>query len=111
MMASKNPVNAPRNASVIERLLNVRSPWLVRMNPVYAIVAVQRITRTPNMGDHLLISKFCHNSSLWSEGFCNPQKKGDFDIPRSNPVDKRTCKRRTTSNSLEIPGSRSKAAA
>jgi hypothetical protein len=49
MMARKNPVKAPRNASVTERLLNVRSPWLVRMNPVYAIATVQRITRTGNM--------------------------------------------------------------
>jgi hypothetical protein len=50
MIARKNPVKAPRNASVIERLLNVRSPWLVRMNPVYAIAIVQRIRRTENMG-------------------------------------------------------------
>jgi len=49
MIARKNPVKAPRNASVIERLLNVRSPWLVRMNPVYAIANVQRITRTENI--------------------------------------------------------------
>jgi len=48
--ARKNPSKAPRDASVIERLLNVRNPWLVRMNPVYAIAAVQRITRTGNMG-------------------------------------------------------------
>jgi hypothetical protein len=32
--ARKNPAKAPRNASVTERVLNVRSPWLVRMNPV-----------------------------------------------------------------------------
>ena len=49
MIARKNPVKAPRNASVSERLLNVRSPWLVRMNPVYAIANVQRITRTENI--------------------------------------------------------------
>ena len=50
MIASKNPVKAPRNASVIERLLKVRSPWPVRRNPVYAIATVQRITRTGCMG-------------------------------------------------------------
>jgi len=50
MIARKNPVNAPRNASVIERLLKVRSPWPVRRNPAYAIATVQRITRTENMG-------------------------------------------------------------
>jgi hypothetical protein len=55
MIASKNPVKAPSNASVIERLLKVRSPWPVRRNPVYAILAVQRITRTGCMGDHLLV--------------------------------------------------------
>jgi hypothetical protein len=49
-MARKNPVKAPRNGSVTERLLNVCSPWLVRMNPVYAIATVQRIIRTENMG-------------------------------------------------------------
>jgi hypothetical protein len=54
MIARKNPVKAPRNASVIERLLNGRSAWPVRMNPVYAIATVQRITRTGSMGDHLL---------------------------------------------------------
>ena len=32
--ASNHPVKAPRNASVIERLLKVRSPWPVRRNPV-----------------------------------------------------------------------------
>ena len=50
MVASKNPVKAPRNASVIERLLKVRSPWPVRRNPEYAITTVQRITRTGCMG-------------------------------------------------------------
>ncbi len=74
MIARKNPVKAPRNASVIERLLNIRSPWLVRMNPVYAIAAVQRIRRKENMGDHLLKSKYCHNSPLRSEGFCGVPK-------------------------------------
>jgi hypothetical protein len=49
MMARKNPVRAPRNASVIERLLKVRSPWLVRINPVYAMAGVQRIKRRINM--------------------------------------------------------------
>jgi hypothetical protein len=49
MMARKNPVTAPRNASVIERLLKVRSPWLVRINPVYAMAGVQRIKRRINM--------------------------------------------------------------
>jgi hypothetical protein len=51
MIARKNPVKAPRNASVIERLLKVRSPWPVRRNPVYAMATVQRITRTENTGD------------------------------------------------------------
>src|SRR5580658_2286295 len=72
MMARKNPVKAPRNASVIERPLNVRSPWLVRINPVYAIAAVQRITRTENMENHLLMSEYCHNSPLrfyWSHSW------------------------------------------
>ena len=50
MIASKNPVKAPRSASVIESLLKVRSPWPVRRNPVYAIATVQRITRTGCMG-------------------------------------------------------------
>jgi|HubBroStandDraft_1064217.scaffolds.fasta_scaffold09039_3 hypothetical protein len=49
MIARKNPARAPRNASVIESLLNVRSPSLVSMNPVYPIATVQRITRTENM--------------------------------------------------------------
>jgi hypothetical protein len=53
MIARKKPVKAPRNASVIERRLNVRNPWLVRMNPVYAIAIVQRTTRTENMGSPL----------------------------------------------------------
>jgi hypothetical protein len=52
MIASKYPVKAPRDASVIERLLKVRSPWPVRRNPVYAIAAVQRIKRIVCMGDH-----------------------------------------------------------
>ena len=34
IIASKNPVKAPRNASVTERLLKVRRPWPVRRNPV-----------------------------------------------------------------------------
>ena len=58
MIARKNPVKAPRNASVIERLLKVRSPWPARRNQVYAMATVQRITRTENMGDHLLMSKY-----------------------------------------------------
>lgn len=62
MIASKNPVKAPRSASVIERLLKVRSPWPVRRNPVYAIAAVQRITRTGFMADYLTMNKYCHNS-------------------------------------------------
>lgn len=45
IIASKNPVKAPRNDSVIERLLKVRRPWPVRRNPVYAIAAVQKIAR------------------------------------------------------------------
>jgi hypothetical protein len=69
MIARKNPVTAPRNASVIERLLNCRSPWPVKTNPVYAIATVQRITRIENMGDYLSMSKYCHNSLLGSESF------------------------------------------
>jgi hypothetical protein len=46
MTARRDPVKAPRNPSVIERLLNVRRPWPVRMNPVYAIVTVHKIART-----------------------------------------------------------------
>ena len=51
MMARRNPVRAPRNPSVIERLLKVRRPWPVRRNPVYAITTVQTIART-FMGPH-----------------------------------------------------------
>jgi hypothetical protein len=57
MIARRNPVKAPRHASVIERLLKVRSPWPVKRNPVYAIVAVQRIMRTAYMQDHLSVIK------------------------------------------------------
>jgi len=46
MMASRNPVKAPSNPSVMERLLNVRRPWPVKRNPVYAIVIVHTIART-----------------------------------------------------------------
>jgi hypothetical protein len=45
MIASRNPVKAPSTASVIERLLKVRRPWPVSMNPVYAIARVQKIAR------------------------------------------------------------------
>jgi hypothetical protein len=45
MIASKNPVKAPRTDSVIERLLKVRRPWPVRINPAYAIATVQTIAR------------------------------------------------------------------
>jgi hypothetical protein len=62
MIARKNPAKAPRHASVIERRLNVRNPWLVRMNPVYAIAAVQRIKRTENTGDHLLKANIATNA-------------------------------------------------
>src|SRR5208282_2877147 len=51
MMARRNPVRAPRNPSVIERLLNVRRPCPARTNPVYAIAPVQKIART-FMGPH-----------------------------------------------------------
>jgi hypothetical protein len=51
MMARRNPARAPRNPSVIERLLKVRRPWPVRRNPVYAITTVQTIART-FMGPH-----------------------------------------------------------
>ena len=50
IIARRNPVRAPRDASVSERLLIVRRPWPVSMNPVYAIVTVQRAVRTENMG-------------------------------------------------------------
>ena len=56
MTARKSPVKAPRNAAVMERLLNVRSPWLVSMNPVYAIAGIQRIKRRMNIEGHLLMS-------------------------------------------------------
>ena len=46
MMARRNPARAPRNPSVIERLLKVRRPWPVRRNPVYAMTTVQTIART-----------------------------------------------------------------
>ena len=45
IIASKNPVKAPRNDSVIERLLKVRRPWPVRINPLYARATVQKIAR------------------------------------------------------------------
>jgi hypothetical protein len=45
-MARRNPVKAPSNPSVMERLLNVRRPWPVKRNPVYAIVTVHTIART-----------------------------------------------------------------
>src|ERR1051326_3157830 len=59
LIASKNPVKAPRHASEIERRLKVRSPWPVRRNPVYAISTVQRITRTGSMAN-LSRNKRCH---------------------------------------------------
>ena len=46
MTARRNPVKAPSNPSVMERLLNVRRPWPVKRNPVYAIVTVHTIART-----------------------------------------------------------------
>ena len=46
MMARRNPARAPRNPSIVERLLKVRRPWPVRRNPVYAITTVQTIART-----------------------------------------------------------------
>ena len=51
MMARRNPASAPRNPSVIARLLKVRRPWPVRRNPVYAIATVQKIARA-FMGPH-----------------------------------------------------------
>jgi hypothetical protein len=53
MTARRDPVKAPRNPSVIERLLNVRRPWPVRRNPVYAIVTVHKIARTFMVPSHL----------------------------------------------------------
>ena len=46
MTARRNPAKAPSNPSVMERLLNVRGPWPVKTNPVYAIVTVHTIART-----------------------------------------------------------------
>ena len=46
MIASKNPVRAPRDPSVIDKRLKVRRPWPVRRNPVYAIATVQKIARS-----------------------------------------------------------------
>jgi len=46
MTARRNPVKAPSKPSVMERLLNVRRPWPVKRNPVYAIVTVHTIART-----------------------------------------------------------------
>jgi hypothetical protein len=51
MMASKNPVRAPSDPSVIEKELKVRRPWPVRRTPVYAIATVQKIPRI-FMGPH-----------------------------------------------------------
>jgi hypothetical protein len=83
MIARKNPVKAPRNASVIERRLNVRNPWLVRMNPVYAIAIVQRTTRTENMGsplDEQILPQF----ALVEGGFSAVYRKDcHFDISDS----------------------------
>ena len=76
MIARKNPVTAPRQASVTERPLNVRRPWLVRMNPVYAMAAVQRIRRSENMGDHLSMTKYCHNSPCGGRVSAVCQKNG-----------------------------------
>jgi len=55
MTARREPVKAPRKPSVIERLLNVRRPWPVRRNPVYAIVAVHKIARTFKKPSHLAV--------------------------------------------------------
>ena len=49
-MARRNPVSAPRHASVIERLLKVRSPCPLNRNPEYAMVEGQRITRIEDIG-------------------------------------------------------------
>ena len=49
----------------MERLLKVRRPWPVRRNPVYAIAAVQRITRTGRMGESLWMNKYCLNSAIY----------------------------------------------
>jgi hypothetical protein len=46
MTARRNPVTPPSNPPVMERLLNVRRPWPVKRNPVYAIVTVHTIART-----------------------------------------------------------------
>ena len=60
MRASKNPASAPRNPSVSERVLKVRSPCPVRINPMYAITVVQKIART-SMGEVTpqLKSQYC----------------------------------------------------
>src|SRR5256886_11785472 len=53
MMATRHPVSAPRNPSVIERLLKVCRPWPVSRNPVYARPTIQKIARTL-MGPHIV---------------------------------------------------------
>jgi hypothetical protein len=85
IIASKHPVKAPSNASVIDRLLKDRSPWPVRRNPSYAIVPVQRIRRTAYMGDHLSRNKYCNNSPFLSESFQGLPKlwRPTFCIPAS----------------------------
>lgn len=62
-MARSNPVKAPRNPSVTERLLKVRRPRPVSRNPEYAIAPVQKIPRSfmgfSNLaGIHNLVTKW-----------------------------------------------------
>lgn len=75
MIARRNPVKAPRNASVIERLLKVSSPWPVRRNPSYAIVTVQRITRTENIGEPPFDEQYCHKSAPAERDFLRSTDK------------------------------------
>src|ERR1051326_8981040 len=58
MIASKNPVTAPRHASEMDRRLKVRRPWPVRRNPVYAISTVQRIMRSEEHTSELQTHSF-----------------------------------------------------
>jgi len=80
IIASKHPVKAPSNASVIDRLLKDRSPWPVRRNPVYAIVPVQRISRTAYMEDYLSMNKYCRNPPSGNERFSRSTESMATDI-------------------------------
>ena len=64
MIARKNPVKAPRKASVIERLLKVRSPLAGQKES-----GIRHSCRPENYanrvhGYHHFMSKYCHNWPL-----------------------------------------------